>query len=328
MLKYICINKHGVRRVKTPAEQAAKRRQIELHKIAEYKQVVNQYLELRDKDSFDNDAFQVTTKLLALNPEYFSVWNYRRRILQHMPEDVLAQELTFIQARLREYPKVYWIWNHRRWCLENQKSPNWKLELGLVDKMLSMDARNYHGWHYRRYVVSKLEAAENKLYVDSEMQYTSGKINANFSNFSAWHNRSRLIPLHLAGKSHSERMAFLKEEISYITQAAYTDPDDQSAWIYLRWLVSTTAICPDMTVSERVAMIQEQIDSIEALYELEPNSKWCCDTLAFLTKYLYHVQDKNMDDSAQQKLRDLVSKLKLVDPMRSSRYNHLLTSLN
>lgn len=72
----------------------------------------------------------------------------------------------------------------------------WQEELALVGMMLVKDRRNFHGWGYRRIVVAHLEspALEGTSAVETEFAYTTKMINADLSNFSAWHNRSKLIP--------------------------------------------------------------------------------------------------------------------------------------
>lgn len=103
-----------------------------------------------------------------------------------------------------QYPKCYWIWNYRVWVLERATEllettaarTIWQEELGLVEKMLNRDKRNFHAWSYRRYVVSQLESAQlnGKSLVEPEFEYTTRMIGQNLSNFSAWHNRAKLIP--------------------------------------------------------------------------------------------------------------------------------------
>ena len=128
--------------------------------------------------------------------------------------------------QLKSHPKVYWIWNHRRWCLENVpdgpgsegetihgwKKANWDRELYVVENMLDRDARNceclnglvcprsnnlqlsltfreVQAWDYRRYV---LASYPNPRSTSDELAYTKKKIESNFSNFSAWHQRSEV----------------------------------------------------------------------------------------------------------------------------------------
>lgn len=78
------------------------------------------------------------------------------------------------------------------------------------------------------------------------------KIESNFSNFSAWHQRSKvytslwhqgkLDPIKSKEKGERPlrlhvRSLTLLPEFELVRNAMYTDPDDQSIWMYHRWLV-------------------------------------------------------------------------------------------
>jgi len=185
---------------------------------------------------------QQVSELLKENPEYYSVWNYRRLIRQHefpevAPSDqssigqiaaIIKSDLDFLFPLLRSFPKCYWIWNYRLWILNEAKRllPSsvahelWRKELALVGKMLSVDSRNFHGWGYRRHVIQELEcfsADEDdvKQLTQAEVDYTTKMIGVNLSNFSAWHNRTKLIQklLDMKKASDEERKQVLEEGI-------------------------------------------------------------------------------------------------------------------
>ena len=82
--------------------------------------------------------------------------------------------------------------------------------------MLSLDSRNFLGWGYRRTVVRALGSGElngehtgaghkSSTLVQAEFDYTTRMIKVNLSNFSAWHNRSKLIPRLLDEREANER---------------------------------------------------------------------------------------------------------------------------
>jgi geranylgeranyl transferase type-2 subunit alpha len=134
--------------------------------------------------------------------------------------------LVFLQELFQLNPKSYWIFNHRRWCLETMQNPDWNKELQLIGKFLELDARNcklyfnlkiiiiiiitiylskVHAWDYRRYVTSKLSCTTETSLTQTEFDFTTTKINQNFSNYSAWHQRSKLLLLLIKEKNLDEQ---------------------------------------------------------------------------------------------------------------------------
>ncbi len=193
---------------------------------------------------FTPELLRKTAELLKRNPEYYTVWNHRRRIYVNEFEDLARQvssnqidevnrisqvldiiqlDLQFLFPLLLKYPKCYWIWNHRLWLLEQSTvllpAPKarrlWEEELGLVGKMLNRDSRNFHGWGYRRTVIQNLESAalQGQSMARPEFEYTKKMIGTDLSNFSAWHNRTKLIIriLDEGNASDQERRKMLDE---------------------------------------------------------------------------------------------------------------------
>ena len=64
----------------------------------------------------------------------------------------------------------------------------------------------------------------------------------NFSNFSAWLYRSKLIPIYFVQHNikwnTKEALDFFKDDLELIKKAIYTDPKDQSPWNYLSWIIN------------------------------------------------------------------------------------------
>ena len=195
-----------------------------------------------EKKEYTPGLLQETAELLKKNPEYYTVWNHRRRIyvnefndlgdLVSRKElsqddrtkqilDIIQLDLQFLFPLLLKFPKCYWIWNHRLWLLEqsslllpvDEARRLWKEELGLVGKMLTRDSRNFHGWGYRRTVIKNLESFDDNSLAKPELDYTTKMISANLSNFSAWHNRSKLIirKLDEQGAGDAERKDMLDQ---------------------------------------------------------------------------------------------------------------------
>ena len=62
-----------------------------------------------------------------------------------------------------------------------------------------------HCWNYRRYVAKNIH-----LSIEKEFDFTTQKINDNFSNYSAWHQRSALLP-QIFPENDSKLLQLLKQ---------------------------------------------------------------------------------------------------------------------
>lgn len=133
-------------------------------------------------------------------------------------KSIVIEELKLTETGFRINPKSYCSWFHRCWVLDNfGTKEDWTKELYICTKYLEMDERNcnyflysrmmnvyllnfclgnniyfiltVHCWDYRKYVVERLNTQ-----LEKELDFSLQKLSANFSNYSAWHYRSKLIP--------------------------------------------------------------------------------------------------------------------------------------
>ncbi|EEP80290.1 conserved hypothetical protein [Uncinocarpus reesii 1704] len=359
-------NQHGVPRAASLQDRSEHARARELQKIQKY-QALDQ---LRAENDYSEDALKKTSELLMDNAEYYSIWNYRRLILQSQLEEIsigtdsdpaggqsmqqlIQEELRFLVPLLRQFPKCYWIWNHRLWVLKEtiDRLPPavarkfWQEELALVGKMLSLDGRNFHGWGYRREIVAVLESlgagvevseaeVQKHHLTEDELNYTTKMIRANLSNFSAWHNRSKLIlkllDERLAGDE--ERRKMLDNELELIHRALI-DPYDQSLWFYHQNLMCTfdrttapKGMAPNMDDEERLGYLNREIDAIAELLDEEEDCKWIYQALIECSLIVRRIQG-TMSAEVKQRISDWLFNLKRLDPLRKGRWEDLEQSL-
>uniref|UniRef100_A0A4W5NJA3 Geranylgeranyl transferase type-2 subunit alpha n=1 Tax=Hucho hucho TaxID=62062 RepID=A0A4W5NJA3_9TELE len=227
---------HGRVKLKSTAQQEEEKRKEREKKLKIYVASRDAIFAKRMEGVLDDEALQLTQQLLSSNPDFATLWNYRREILLHLETKMYEAELLFLESCLKVNPKSYGSWHHRGWVSARLPRPDWARELGLCDRCLSLDDRNFHCWDYRRMVVKM-----SGVPVDQELQFTDRLIGSNFSNYSSWHYRSTLLPLlhpespEPPSPCTDNTMARQKYEL--VQNAFFTDPNDQSAWFYYRWLL-------------------------------------------------------------------------------------------
>ncbi|KAI4094235.1 MAG: hypothetical protein LQ344_002314 [Seirophora lacunosa] len=334
---------HGIPRVSGQKATAGPDYEKELRKIEHYRALVDTVNAKMLGCEYTNEVLHLTTELLELNPEYYTIWNHRRRLLrafflekfrsedhdERRPDDAsgsdavrryILDDLAFLLPLLRKFPKCYWIWNYRLWLLDEASLrllpvsayEIWQKELSLVGKMLTLDSRNFHGWGYRRKVVSTLEKLSKATNPSSgsmtevEFNYTTKMIENNLS-----------------------------KEFELVQRALWADPDskDQSLWFYHQYLISNfepgpskDSILPDLSVKAKLSYIRAQITDLQDMLEGAETCKWIYQRLldlALMSKTLSGDWPIPSSD-----LESWIANLAELDPLRKGRWDDLRSQMD
>ncbi|KAG0561983.1 hypothetical protein KC19_9G108200 [Ceratodon purpureus] len=284
--------------------------------------------------SYSAEAMNQNARLLELNPEFYTAWNYRKRAVEEIlgretdeeaRKGIAQRELDVVVRALRVNHKCYGAWYHRKWVIGLGLS-SLDAELVLLKKLLRLDGRNFHGWDYRRFIVKTKGVPPEEAIL-----FTTDKINENFSNYSAWHNRSALLS-EISKKEGTEInrvQAMLEDEYDFVKNSFYTDPDDQSGWFYYCWLLEQTIALVGTPGSDvwLMKVLDKEIEACRELLELESNSKWTKLTLArlLLTHASYNTSSRKSDtDEARTHFEELCS----LDPTHREYYQYQLSMLS
>lgn len=174
------------------------------------------------KREYSQRALNLTKDALRLNAANYSVWHYRRDILQGINSD-LNEELKYVEEVILDNPKNYQVWHHRRVIIEWLSDPS--SELAFTAKVLSMDAKNYHAWQHRQWVIRTYNLW------NSELDFTDFLIEQDIRNNSAWNQRFFVIE-HMGLTAESVR-----EELNYTMNRIHLIKNNESSWNYLRGIL-------------------------------------------------------------------------------------------
>ncbi|KAF2768176.1 protein prenylyltransferase [Teratosphaeria nubilosa] len=285
---------HGIPRVsgnaldKSDAAKEKEQKQIEAYKTLE-KDVVDR---IKAQD-YSNTTFQLTSRLLTQNPEYYTVWNYRRLLLQDVfanelsqhnnpiPEEegtqdadqaaavkagqtpaqreitlLIEEDLRFLIPLLKQFPKCYWIWNHRSWLLAQ------------ATKHLPTHTATQL-WKGELGLVSKMLALDSR-------------------NFHGWGYRREVVESieKLSGKS------MVEDEFGYTTKMINTNLSNFSAWHYRSQLISRLLELRKASSEDRKTFFDSELELITNALWTDPYDQ----SLWFYHQYLLATLDP---DNAQ-----------------------------
>ena len=195
-------------------------------------------------------------------------------------------------------------------------------------------------------------AAENSIQNVhlQEFNYSTDKLYENFSNYSAFHYRSIYIHSFITlnnenesneSKSESERIIeILTKEYELIENAIFTEPDDQSAWWYYRYILQLSLKYSNKNESLNkwyLITINNQYDLVKNLLGIEECCKWGMLLLIDISKLLIdsktiqindEMNESNENNESIEELLNYRKSLLLMlinnDNMHIKRYQYLL----
>lgn len=262
---------HSQLRIKTTKEQEEEQKIKDRERSFHFRDLTQQLFKLRPTIGVDNnidEIFKLSNEILLIEPDFYTVWNIRKETLliynHENDESIWKNELSFTRECLKKNEKSYSVWQHRIWILSKMSHSEYNGEIELCNNFLMKDERNFHCWDYRSYISDVMGAD-----IEKELEFTTDKIRNNFSNFSAWHRRHKLflkgLQMDQADLPRSCNLLLVwNQEYEMILNALYTDPNDQSPWLYHNWLIKNNL----------GQLSKDHIEKLKTLEELEPDNRW------------------------------------------------------
>nr|AVI04913.1 farnesyltransferase-geranylgeranyltransferase type-1 subunit alpha [Tripterygium wilfordii] len=197
----------------------------------DFRETMDYFRALYRADERSPRSLLLTEEAINLNPGNYTVWHFRRQILESLEAD-LFRELDFVDQVAKKNSKNYQIWHHRRWLAEKLGTDAKCRELQFTRRILSLDAKNYHAWSHRQWVLQALGGWED------ELNYCDQLLEEDVFNNSAWNQRYFVVT---RSPVLGDLKAVRESEVSYTVKAILSNPENESPWRYLRGLFKDDA---------------------------------------------------------------------------------------
>ncbi|KAI1421207.1 prenyltransferase alpha subunit repeat protein [Xylaria sp. FL1777] len=257
---------HGVARtIRAHTEEGRLR---DLEKIKTYRDLENQIRSQVASGNHDVTLFHLATKLLHLNPEYYTIWNVRRRCLLSSLLSPNATTRPSDNASLRSSSDAIPLDQRSPRTrksdetpitstttvdplgldIQDQESDAQKLqsdgnilqsELAFTVPLLLKFPKCYHIWNFRQWTLSqvtlRLPVPTTREIWEKELGLVSKMLTKDRRNFHAWGYRRFLVAKLESPELQGTSMA--EDEFAYTTEMIKLDLSNFSAWHHRSQLI-------------------------------------------------------------------------------------------
>ncbi|CAF2150991.1 hypothetical protein HID58_001965 [Brassica napus] len=275
----------------------------------DFRETMDYFRAIYRSDERSPRALRLTEEALRLNSGNYTVWHFRRLVLEELDHD-LYEELKFIESIAEDNSKNYQLWHHRRWVAEKLGPDVAGKELDFTRSILSVDAKHYHAWSHRQWALQALGGWEN------ELDYCHELLEADVFNNSAWNQRYYVI-------TRSPSLGGLKpmreSEVSYTVKAILANPGNESSWRYLKALYKddTESWISDPSVSSVCLKVLSRTDCFHG-FALSTLLDLLCDGLRPTNEHIDSVKALANEDPEANLANLVCTILCRVDPIRAN----------
>ncbi|KAK4998153.1 Rab geranylgeranyltransferase [Elasticomyces elasticus] len=285
---------HNVARATTAL--SAQARQKEIRQIEQYRSLVDEVNRRIANKDFTGETLQLTAKLLSENPEYYTIWNHRRRILLHAFDEAEGLDKDTSKSSNEPLPSPAALDHdddpaaaggtpHKNEPAppasntEAQKESSLLIQedLTFLLPLLKAFPKCYWIWNHRSWLLSqatqRLSISMARTLWSNELKLVSKLLSIDGRNFHGWGYRRTIIgalespPRHLNTNPASSvggdgASSMLESEFAYTTQMINTNLSNFSAWHSRSRLIPTLLEQRSASRGERVAFLEAELGMI------------------------------------------------------------------
>ena len=201
----------------------------------------------RREKVYDATSMAVTARLLEINPEVLTAWNFRREAIaafererRGSPSDATEDHEPLCGVSARAKPNV-----------ETREVGNLADELALTERCLRKHPKSYPTWHHRKWCVARLARGEDSesedvsSLLETELSMSRSLLDLDDRNFHGWGYRRFVVKLMSARGGGSKKRApaevgeedvFFRDRASALSELRYSEEkiernfSNYSAW--------------------------------------------------------------------------------------------------
>ncbi|KAI1406784.1 protein prenylyltransferase [Hypoxylon sp. FL1857] len=294
---------HGAARTSRIA-RTEEQRQQDLIKISKYRELEDSIRAQVSANNYDAPLFQLTSKLLRLNPEYYTIWNVRRRCLisgllsapsggsspskvspstsqndtTNRSSDYSSLLSSDPTPRGRDSPTA-----GKNGTIADGKGREevdgdvdiLKSELAFTIPLLLEYPKCYWIWKYRKWLLeqatSRLPVTAARKIWEAELALASKMLTKDRRNFHAWGYR-RYVVAALESPTLGGR-SMVEDEFAYTTKMIHADLSNFSAWHNRSQLILRLLEERGANDAARRMFLDEELDNIQEALNVGPEDQ-------------------------------------------------------